>query len=310
VSARDSAVAMDPAERLGIIAGITSSVLGGMAAAVTRYAVATMDPVVVSTFRFGIGCLLLLPFAVAARARWPRRADLVATAALGMMFYGAYFVAYARALTFTSAARGALSIATLPVLTMLVAAALRKERLTLRKSLGVVIALGGVSMALATDLSSAPLGAWRGDAMMIAAMLSMSLYTIYSRPLMARSSALGYACAGMAAGAVLNGAVALSSGGWAALHTMGRSQWAAGLFLGVVPGAIGFFLWVFAVQRTTPTRVAATITVSPISAGALAALLVSEPFGIGLMLGAIAVAAGIWIASTGTPATEGSGRTA
>lgn len=282
--------------------------MGGMAAAVTRYAVATMDPVLISTFRFGIGCLLLLPFAVAMRARWPRGVDLLATVALGAMFYGGYFVAYARALTFTTAARGSLAIATLPVLTMLVAAALGKERLTLRKSLGVLTALGGVAIALMTDLSRAPVGAWQGDTMMIAAMLSMSVYTIYSRSLMTRSSALGYACAGMAAGATLNVTIASLGNGSAQLHTMGASQWAAALFLGVVPGAIGFFLWVYAVQRTTPTRAAATITVSPISAGALAALLVSEPFGVGLMVGAIAVAAGIWIASTEGQVTEGEER--
>jgi drug/metabolite transporter (DMT)-like permease len=272
--------------------------MGGMAAAVTRYAVVSIDPVWISTFRFGIGFLLLLPFALATRSRWPRNADLIATAALGVLFYGGYFVAYARALTFTTAARGSLGISTLPVLTMLVAAALGKERLTVRKSLGVLTALSGVTIAMLTDLSRAPVGAWKGDTMMIAAMLSMSVYTIYSRSLMARSSAISYACAGMAAGATLNAAIASSNNGWTVLQTMGASQWTAALFLGVVPGALGFFLWVYAVQRTTPTRAAATITVSPISAGALAALLLSEPFGIGLMAGAVAVAAGIWIAST------------
>jgi drug/metabolite transporter (DMT)-like permease len=190
----------------------------------------------------------------------------------------------------------------LPVLTMIVAAALGKERLTLRKTLGVVTALGGVTLSLATDLSSAPERAWKGDAMMIAAMLSMSLYTIYSRALMTRSSALGYACAGMAVGASVNVLFVSLNSGWGALRTMGSSQWAAASFLGVVPGAIGFFLWVYAVQRTTPTRAAATITVSPISAGALAALLVAEPFGVGLAICAIAVAVGIWIASTETQA--------
>jgi drug/metabolite transporter (DMT)-like permease len=272
-----------------------------MAAAVTRYAVTSIDPVWISTFRFGIGFLLLLPFALAARSRWPRNRDLIATIALGALFYGAYFVAYARALTLTTAARGSLGIATLPVLTMLVAAAWGKEQLTLRKSLGVITALGGVTISLLTDLSRAPAGAWRGDTMMIAAMLSMSVYTIYSRPLMARSGAISYACTGMAAGAALNATIALSNSGWMALHAMGPSQWAAALFLGVVPGAIGFYLWVFAVQRTTPTRAAATITISPISAGALAALLVAEPFGISLVVGAVAVAAGIWIASTEQP---------
>jgi drug/metabolite transporter (DMT)-like permease len=288
---------MDPRERMGIAAGITSSALGGMAAAVTRYAVVTTDPVVVTIFRFGIGVLLLLPVAVAARVRWPRGADLLATVALGALFYGAFFVAYARALTLTTAARGSLGVAMLPVLTMVVAAALGRERLTWRKSLGVLIALGGVTISFATDLGTAPAGAWRGDLMMIAAMLSMSLYTIYSRPLMASSSALGYACVGMAAGSLLNLSVVSAANGVAAVQGMQAAQWAAAVFLGIVPGALGFYLWVYAVQRTTPTRVAATITVSPIFAGVLGALLVAEPVGIGLLVGTIAVAAGIWISS-------------
>ena len=203
------------AERVGIAAGIVSSAMGGMAAAVTRFSVATIDPVLVTVFRFGIGCLLLLPVAFAMRVRWPRGLDLLATAALGVLFYGGFFVVYAHALTITTAARGSLGVATLPVLTMLVAAALRREHLTARKSIGVLVALGGVAMSLITDLRSAPVGAWRGDLMMIAAMLSMSLYTIYSRPLMGRSSALGYACIGMAAGSLLNLGFAAAGSGWA-----------------------------------------------------------------------------------------------
>lgn len=289
---------MERRERIGIAAGVASSVLGGIAAAVTRFAVETMDPLLVTVFRFGAGFLFLLPIALATRARWPRGLDLAKTAALGVLFYGLFFVVYAKALTFTGAARGALGVATLPVLTMAVAAALGRERLTRRKCAGVLVAFVGVTIALAADLGSAPPGAWRGDAMMIGAMLSMSLYTIYSGPLRARSSALGYACAGMAAGAGLNVAVAWSGDLWAAVRAMEAPQWGAALFLGIFPGAAGFYLWVCAVERTTPTRLANTIAVSPIAAGAAAALLMAEPFGTGLVLGVVAVAAGIWIASS------------
>jgi len=192
---------MDKRELAGIAAGIASSTLGGMATAVTRLAVATQDPVLITMFRFGIGSLLLFVAAIVTRVRWPAGRDLAATALLGMSFYGVFFVVFASALTFTTAARGALGIATLPALTMAVAAALGRERLTARKCAGVLVALIGVAMSLASGLRAAPAGAWRGDLTMISAMLSMSLYTIYSRPVMARSSALGYTCTGMAAGA-------------------------------------------------------------------------------------------------------------
>jgi drug/metabolite transporter (DMT)-like permease len=55
---------------------------------------------------------------------------------------------------------------------------------------------------------------------------------------------------------------------------------------------------VYALERTTPTRVAATMTVNPVAASALAAVLVEEPVGLNLLAGVVAIAAGIWIAST------------
>jgi drug/metabolite transporter (DMT)-like permease len=50
------------------------------------------------------------------------------------------------------------------------------------------------------------------------------------------------------------------------------------------------FLWVLALRMTTPTRVANTMTVNPIAASLLAAVIVSEPIGWNLVLGLIAVA--------------------
>ena len=59
----------------------------------------------------------------------------------------------------------------------------------------------------------------------------------------------------------------------------------------------------YALERTTPTRVANTMSVNPIAALLLAAVLVHEPLGVNLALGIAAVALGIWLAST-TPATK------
>jgi drug/metabolite transporter (DMT)-like permease len=53
-----------------------------------------------------------------------------------------------------------------------------------------------------------------------------------------------------------------------------------------------------ALERATPTRVANTMTVNPIAAGLLATQLVGEPITPNLVLGLIAVFAGIWIATS------------
>jgi len=282
----------------GILAAVASSAFGGMAAAVTRFIIDAADPVAIAVFRFGLGFLILLPVALVLRCRWPRGRDWIGVAALGVMFYGAFFVVYAEALVYTTAARGALAISTLPLLTMIVAALLEKEKLTVRKSVGVLVAMSGVALALAAGLAEAPAQAWRGDLIMTAGMLSMALYNVLSRPFMQRSSPLGYATAGMAFGGGLNALLVLQGGGFEAVAAFGAAQWAAVLYLGVFAGALGFYLWVYALERATPTRVANTITVSPIAAAALGAVLLGEPIGASLLIGIAAVALGIWIAST------------
>jgi drug/metabolite transporter (DMT)-like permease len=55
---------------------------------------------------------------------------------------------------------------------------------------------------------------------------------------------------------------------------------------------------VLALQRASPTRVATTMTVNPIAAALLAQQLVGEPLTVDLLLGLVAVFAGIWIATT------------
>jgi drug/metabolite transporter (DMT)-like permease len=82
------------------------------------------------------------------------------------------------------------------------------------------------------------------------------------------------------------------------LGSFGAPQWIAGIYLGVGGGALAFILWVLALERATPTRVANTMTVNPIAAGLLATQLVGEPITPNLIVGLVAVFAGIWIATT------------
>ena len=284
----------------GVVAAVVSSALGGTAAALTRYVIGATDPVTLAALRFGIGFALLLPIAVALRSRWPRGRDWIAVGLLGVLFFAVFFFIYNLAMSLTSAARGALALSTLPLTTMLVAALLGREALSVRKSVGVLIAIAGVAAALSRGIADAPHEAWRGDLVMAAATLCMALYNVWSRPLMARSSLLGFLTAGMGFGAAASALLAWQAGGLAhSIATFGPSQWWAATLLGALGGAAAFYLWVYALERTTPTRVANTMTVNPIAAALLAAVLIGEPLGAHLFLGIAAVGAGIWIASTG-----------
>jgi drug/metabolite transporter (DMT)-like permease len=70
------------------------------------------------------------------------------------------------------------------------------------------------------------------------------------------------------------------------------------LYLGAFGGAAAFFLWVFTLERTTPTRTAITMTINPVFASAVGALTLGEPIGVNLLIGLVAVFVGIWIATS------------
>jgi drug/metabolite transporter (DMT)-like permease len=285
-------------EWFGVLLAIVSSCLGGTAAAVTRYLVGGADPLTLAILRWGIGFLCVLPIALLLRVRWPQRRDWPAIAGLGLAFFGLFFILYNLAMSYTTAARASLALATLPLQTMLAGALLGVEPLTPRKSIGVGIAVLGVFAALASGLSAAPAGAWRGELIMTGAVLCMAFYNVWSRPFIQRSSALGFLAVGMGSGAAALVVAGILSGRTAILANFGAPQWIAGIYLGVGGGALAFILWVLALQRTTPTRVASTMTINPLAAALLATQLVGEPISTNLIIGLAGVFAGIWIATT------------
>ena len=285
-------------ERFGVAVAIASSAVGAAAAVATRYLIASVDPFTLAALRFGGGVICLLPLALGLRVRWPARGDWPSVAGLGFMFFAVFFVFYNLALAYTTVARGTLALSTLPLMTMVVGAALGIEALSARKTVGVLIAMLGVAVALASGLADAPAGAWRGDLIMAGATLCMALYNVWSRPFIQRSSALGFLTAGMAVGAAALVLISAFLGGLARVSAFAPAEWLAAVYLGAGGGALAFFLWVYALQYASPTRVANTMTVNPIVAGLLAAIILGEPITLPLVVGLIAVFAGLWIATT------------
>jgi drug/metabolite transporter (DMT)-like permease len=283
---------------LGVLAGLLSSAFGGMAAGTTRFVIGNSDPITIGAFRFGIGFLILLPLALLLRQPWPRGKDWFGVTGLGLLFFGLFPIIFNAAFIYTTAARGSLALSTLPLLTMAVGALLGIERLGVRKTAGVLIATGGVALALAAGLSTAPEGAWRGDLLMVAAALCMAFYNVWSRPFIARSAPLSFAAASMGIGSSCLALLGWWRGGFDAVNAFGKAQWIAVGYLGLFGGAVAFFLWVFALERASPTRVASTITINPIAASLVAAALMGEEIRLNLLVGVAAVLIGIWIAAS------------
>lgn len=292
------------ASAIGVLAAAASSLLGGSAVAVTRLAVRSVDPLAVATIRYAIAALCLLPVLFAAGLR-PKRGGIEgqwpAALALCLLFFGLFPYLFTTGLKHTTAARGALALATMPMQTLLLAAAFGAERLTAAKLAGVVLALAGLAIALSQSLGAAGSpeawrGAWRGDLMMAAAGFLGAVFNVGSRFYLVGIPALPLCAAGTLVGSLaLSAALAATgaAGGAGPLSAIPPGSWGALVYLGVIGGALTFFLWVFALTRATPTRVAVTVTLNPVSAMTLGALILGEALAPSLILGLAAVVAGI-----------------
>ncbi len=109
---------------MGRVGRVLSSGLGGTSIGATRFVRTAIDPLAIGAFRFGLGFLFLLPIALIQGGSWPARRDWTVVAGLGLLFFGLFPILFNASLIFTTAARGALALSTLPLLTMVVGAAL------------------------------------------------------------------------------------------------------------------------------------------------------------------------------------------
>jgi drug/metabolite transporter (DMT)-like permease len=215
-----------------------------------------------------------------------------------VLYFALFPILFNASLISTTAARGALALSTLPLLTMLAGAVLGSEALTTRKTIGVLIAMCGVALALLSGLAYAPAGAWRGDLLMMAAALCMAFYSIWSRPIIRRSGPIPFTAMSMGVGAACLILLSWWRGSFDPVASFGPPQWFAAVYLGAFGAALTFYLWAFALERTTPTRVAISVTVNPITASLVGAVLLREPLSWNLVAGIVTVFAGIWIATT------------
>ncbi len=294
-----------PATLLPLGAAMFAAVIGGTAAVATRAAVADADPTSVAALRVVAGAAFMValawtrgtPFTRVAARDWP------GLLLLGIGQVTVFSWLFAVGFTYIPAARGALILATMPLMTLLIAAAAGLERLGGAKLAGVALGAVGVAIALGDRAGVVHPEAWKGDLMLAAAALVCSLYNVFSPRYLARYGTLTVTTLGMAMGGAAFVAIVVATGRWTEIAAIGPTAWLAIAYLAVVAGAFNFFLWLWALGRLAPTRVAITVTLNPLAAALLGALLLGEPAGTRLVAGLAVVGAAIWLVNR-APATS------
>ncbi|MEW9919465.1 DMT family transporter [Marimonas sp. MJW-29] len=265
----------------GQLAAAATGVQVGLALVATRALAGEVSPMTLALLRYGIGVSVLLPLFLRMRRARIASGDLVPILALGVGQFAVLVALLNAGLQSVTAAQGGVIFATFPLVTILLAAALGRERLTVLRGVGALISFTGVAVCLgATTLPSSPVGA----ALVFASACAGALCSIFYRPYLHRYPTLQIGTLAMAAATVTLIPGTLTEAPGAEMAALTVTDWGLVLFIGLASGA-GYLLWLTALKHTDAGEATVLMGLSPVTATLVGALLLGEGVGPVFLLG-------------------------
>ena len=280
-------------------AAAAAALSAGTAVVATRFVIGETDPISLVFYRYLISIICFAPIMP---MLWPRErlnaVEYAKIAMFGILFFVLFPWTFNAALQYNAAARGAVGLATIPIQTLLVAAAFGRERLTVAKAAGVLLAFFGIAVAFgATAFGRANDSYLYGDFLMLLSGLCAAVYSVFGRPTLMRYGPLFVTALAMTfAVAALLPVVVAKNGGFI-LPAFSFNGWMAILFLGTIAGALQFSLYMWALRWLPPTTTTLYLTLNPITAMILGIGLLGEKLTLELVAGMALVLIGILVGS-------------
>jgi drug/metabolite transporter (DMT)-like permease len=288
---------------LAAAAAAATGVQVGSAMVATRFVVDQTGPTSLALLRYALGfcCLLPVVWLSAGPVRFARR-DVLPIALLGITQFGILIALLNYGLRFVPSARAALIFATFPLLTMVLAAALGHERLTLPKILGVLLTIAGVGVAPGEKaLQGGGAQEWVGELAVFASALSGAVCSVLYRPYLRKYPALPVSAFAMLASVGFLAILAAGEGFFVSPPHFTPGGWLAIVFIGLSSG-VGYYLWLWALGHAPATQVTVFLALSPITAAGLGALFLGEAISAVSAVGLACVALGLWLSHWRAPA--------
>jgi drug/metabolite transporter (DMT)-like permease len=279
------------------LAAFVASFFLGASVVATRKAVEDIAPIGLSTLRFGIGGFVLLTALIVFRSYRPKipRDEFLKMAGLGLLVYSLLSVLFITSLRYTTASRGAVILALLPLFTALFAWLAGSERLTGQQWLGVSFTIAGVAVVF-IESGSGLNGGSRvalGNVLMVLAAICGGIYGVVAKPVLARRDSMEVTAVGMLSGSGALLIPALINGTPHDLRAAGTKTLLLILYLGVLGAGLGFWLITFSLAHLTPTQNAVYINLNPMVATLLGALLLDEQMTVWFLFGTALVLTGL-----------------
>jgi len=205
-------------------------------------------------------------------------------------------------LNYVSGAVGGVIIGASPVVTTLLSAMLIRDVPLRAVWLGALLSFAGVGLVSVAGFQAAGEQPLLGGTLVFLGVLSWALYSIGSRTIMERVSALTVNWTTLLVATVLQVPLLwtdrkIMDAGLASVTT---SDWLALGYLVVFATAVAQQAWLFGVKGVGPSRASVLGNLTPVAAIGLSALILHELVGVIELLGISVILAGVWVVNRQT----------
>lgn len=280
-----------PPDRVTLGAFAGAVVIGGSNFIAVKLSNDELEPLFGAGIRFAAAALLLVVLMRVRRLAVPRGPDALGPALYGLLGFGVSYGLLYYALQGLTAGTAAVFMASTPLITLVLAVLHGQERFTPRGVAGGLLAVAGIAV-----ISVESLGGDLQASYLVAALLGVVAVAESSVLVkgFARAHPITTNAVGMIAGALLLLVASLVFGEtWELPRT--AATWGVLAWL-AVPGSIGLFaLFVFVITRWTASATVYALTLMPVVAITLGAVVKDEPVTVELVAGGVLVMAAVYV---------------
>ena len=276
---------------LGSFFASLSATLGGSTFVFTRYVVDIIDPFTLSFVRYGLTGLILflLSISVFIKKKFDKN-DFIPMCFLGLSMITLFPNFMALGLEHTTAARAGLLYATMPLCTIIIAYLFKIEKITLNKSLAVLIAITGVTFCMSEKVDSNFSQTLKGDFLMMTGVFAASCFTVFSGKYLKKYGNIPVMIYVIFIGTLINFSLSLSFGSiYESFYQINEFELVALAMLIIPGGVIMMYCWGKALQMITPTQAAISLGFNPLSAILLGAIILNEQITFRLFVGFLSI---------------------
>ena len=268
-----------------------------------------IEPFSVAALRFFFAAFLLGGIFAVAKWKIPRLSgrQILWILTLGFFSVFAYNALFFTGFKTVTASGGALIIAATPAVVAIGAAVFFRERLNLKKILGIAASLKGALLVISGGNFAGVLidGIGFGELCFVGCMLCWTAYSLVGRRLVGEFSAPTMVLLSMTAGALMLFVPAVFAEDLPSrIGDFNSAVWLSVLFMAVFSSVLAFIWYYQGIREIGATRASNFINLVPLSAAGLGYFLLDETLSPPQILGGALIIVGVWLVNHGGESRE------